>query len=75
MAALAPEDGAEEVDGVADLVRDLGGDGLDQRDALGLPRGRLLLPPPLELGVAVGVRQGEAGLVGDRAEEVDVVAW
>ena len=71
---VAPEDGAEEVDGVAHLVGDLGGDRLDEREALGLPRGGLLLPAPLELGVAVRVRQGEGGLVGDRAEEVDVVA-
>ena len=71
---VAPEDGPEEVDGVAHLVRDLGGDRLDEREALGLPRGGLLLPASLELGVAMRVRQREPRLVDDRAEQVDVVA-
>src|SRR5580692_9794321 len=51
---VAPEDRAEEVDGVAHLVRNLGGDGLDERQPLGLPRRGLLLAAPLELGIAVG---------------------
>ena len=51
---------AEEVDGVADLVRDLGGDRLHERHALGLPGGGLLLAALLELGVAERVGEREA---------------
>ena len=69
---VATEDRAKEVDRVADLVGDLGGDGLHQRDAFGLPGGGLLFAPLLQLRVAESVRQGQRRLVGDGAQQIDV---
>ena len=68
------EQAAEEVERVANLVRDLGGHGLHQRLALAAPGRRLLLAPLLQLLVGAGVGQGQRALVDHGAEQIQIVA-
>jgi hypothetical protein len=72
-AADGREDAPEEIDGVANLVGDLRGDGLHEGRALVAPRRGLLSPARFELAVSVGVCERESALIDDGPQQVEIV--